>query len=208
MAQLPLSLQKISLFLQRLPGIGEKSANRLAFYLLRIPEEDLQAFGTALSQLKSQTRRCTTCQNLCEGSSLCTICSDPKRDASTVTVVESVLDIISFEMGGIYDGLYHVLHGRIDPLNRVGPEHLTIEAMIARFTTSPPREVIIATNPDMEGDATAMYVRDQVTLLAERLATQIKITRLGYGLPMGGNVEYADYVTLRKALEGRSVMGN
>jgi recombination protein RecR len=206
MAQLPLSLRKVSLFLQRLPGIGEKSANRLAFYLLRLPDEDLKVFGEAVIQLKTLTKRCRVCQNLCEGEDICAICSDPQRNHKLITVVESVLDIVSFETGGIYDGVFHVLHGKIDPLNRVGPEHLSIDQLVTRLTTEPPDEVILATNPDMEGEATAMYIRNQIEGINRDKGSKIKTSRLAYGLPMGGNVEYADYVTLRKAMEGRSEM--
>lgn len=204
MAKLPSSLQKVSLFLQRMPGIGEKSANRLAFFLLRLPEDDLMAFGQAVSQLKSQTKRCAVCQNVCEAVDVCDICSDTKRNHATVTVVESVLDILSFETGGIYDGVYHVLHGKIDPLNRVTAEDLTIDNLIERIRTGEVKEVILATNPDMEGEATAMYIRNQLNSLAEEQKREIPISRLAYGLPMGGNVEYADYVTLKKAIDGRN----
>ncbi len=204
MSKLPSSLLKVSLFLQRFPGIGEKSANRLAFFLLRLPEQDLIAFGQAISQLKSLTRRCKICQNVCEGEDICDICKEAKRNHSQVTVVESVLDILSFETGGIYDGVYHVLHGKIDPLNRVSADDLTIDDLMQRIRTGEVTEIILATNPDMEGEATAMYIRNQVHELCKELGLKITITRLAYGLPMGGNVEYADYVTLKKAIEGRS----
>jgi recombination protein RecR len=121
-----------------------------------------------------------------------------------VTVVESVLDILSFETGGIYDGVYHVLHGKIDPLNRVSAEDLTISQLTERLRTGGVAEVILATNPDMEGEATAMYIRNQVNELCKETGHKISVTRLAYGLPMGGNVEYADYVTLKKAIEGRN----
>lgn len=204
MAKLPSSLLKVSLFLQRMPGIGEKSANRLAFFLLRLPEQDLLSFGQAISQLKSQTQRCKVCQNVCEGDDMCDICADTKRNHQTVTVVESVLDILSFETGGIYDGVYHVLHGKIDPLNRVSADDITISELMERMRTEEITEVILATNPDMEGEATAMYIRNQVNELCKETGKNISITRLAYGLPMGGNVEYADYVTLKKAIEGRN----
>lgn len=204
MAKLPSSLLKVSLFLQRMPGIGEKSANRLAFFLLRLPEQDLLSFGQAISQLKSQTRRCKMCQNVCEGDDMCDICVDAKRNHQMVTVVESVLDILSFETGGIYDGVYHVLHGKIDPLNRVSADDITISELMERMRTEEITEVILATNPDMEGEATAMYIRNQVNELCKETGKNISITRLAYGLPMGGNVEYADYVTLKKAIEGRN----
>lgn len=204
MAKLPSSLLKVSLFLQRMPGIGEKSANRLAFFLLRLPEQDLLAFGQAISQLQSLTHRCKVCQNVCEGEDTCDICVDPKRNHAQITVVESVLDILSFETGGIYDGVYHVLHGKVDPLNRISAEDLTISQLIDRLRTREVTEVILATNPDMEGEATAMYIRNQINELYTEIGRKINVTRLAYGLPMGGNVEYADYVTLKKAIDGRN----
>lgn len=204
MARLPSSLQKVSLFLQRLPGIGEKSANRLAFFLLRLPEQDLADFAHAVELLKSQTKRCIECQNLCENEELCDICSDTKRNHSVITVVESVLDVLSFETGGIYDGLYHVLHGKIDPLNRVAADDLTIDKLVKRLQKQDIREVVLATNPDMEGEATAMHIRNLIKEINEETKKTIIISRLAYGLPMGGNVEYADYVTLKKAIEGRN----
>lgn len=206
MPKLPSSLQKISLFLQRLPGIGEKSANRLAFFLMRLPEGDLLDFADAISKLKSNTVRCRVCQNVSENSDICEICEDTKRNASLVTVVESVLDILSFETGGIYEGLYHVLHGKIDPLNRVYASDLTIISLLERVSTGTVKEVILATNPDMEGEATAMYIKKEILNLAETKGLNVKVSRLAYGLPMGGNVEYADYVTLKKAIEGRNSM--
>lgn len=204
MAKLPASLQKVSLFLRRLPGIGEKSANRLAFFLLRLPEQDLIDFAGALSNLKSQTNRCATCENFCEQDDICEICQDTKRDHQVVTVVESVLDILSFETGGIYDGVYHVLHGKIDPLNRVSAEDLTIDKLMERVQKGGINEIILATNPDMEGEATAMYIRDRIAHIKNEHNLHVTVTRLAYGLPMGGNVEYADYVTLKKAIQGRS----
>lgn len=204
MAKLPASLQKVSLFLRRLPGIGEKSANRLAFFLLRLPEQDLIDFAGALSNLQSQTKRCATCENFCEQDVICEICQDTKRDHQVVTVVESVLDILSFETGGIYDGVYHVLHGKIDPLNRVSAEDLTIDKLMERVQKGGINEIILATNPDMEGEATAMYIRDRIAHIKNELNLHVAVTRLAYGLPMGGNVEYADYVTLKKAIQGRS----
>lgn len=203
-SRLPSSLQKVSLFLQRLPGIGEKSANRLAFFLLRLPEPDLIDFSRAVSELKSHTKRCIQCQNLCEDDDVCDICADTRRNHSIITIVESVLDVLSFETGGIYEGLYHVLHGKIDPLNRVSAEDLTIDALIERLQKEEITEVIIATNPDMEGEATAMHIRNVIKEVNEGSHKNITVSRLAYGLPMGGNVEYADYVTLKKAIEGRN----
>lgn len=211
MANLPSSLKQVSLFLERLPGIGEKSANRLAFYLLRLPEQDLKDFANHMSQLKAKTKRCTICMNLTEEDE-CSVCRDVMRDKSKITVVEDVLDLISFETGNIYDGVYHVLHGRIDPLNHIGPDDIFIDRLLARVkpatenveSSTPVSEVILAMNPDMEGEATAMYIRNKLQEIKQEHNLDFAITRLGYGLPMGGNLEYADYMTLRKAIENRN----
>lgn len=212
MANLPASLKQVSLFLERLPGIGEKSANRLAFYLLRMPEQDLKEFANKLSDLKARTKRCRICMNLTE-EEMCSVCTDSGRDKSKITVVEDVLDLVSFETGNIYDGVYHVLHGRIDPLNHIGPEDIFIERLLNRIkdpsrpenNESPTvKEIILATNPDMEGEATAMFIRNRLQELKKEIYLDFAITRLGYGMPIGGNLEYADYMTLRKAIENRN----
>ena len=203
MATLPPSLRQVAQFLERLPGIGEKSANRLAFYLLRLPQQDLQNFSDQIAQLKEKTRRCKQCMNLSE-EELCSICSDPVRDRTKVTVVEDVMDLLSFETGNIYDGLYHVLHGRIDPLNHIGPEDIFIDQLLSRVRKGDVVEVILATNPDMEGEATAMYLRNKLNDIKADSTVTFAVTRLGYGIPMGGNLEYADYMTLRKAIENRN----
>lgn len=202
MASLPPSLRQVALFLERLPGIGEKSATRLAFYLLRLPAPDIKQFADNLSQLKERTRRCSVCMNLSE-QELCSICSDPMRNKNKITVVEDVMDLLSFETGNIYDGVYHVLHGRIDPLNHIGPEDIFIDALLRRMSEET-EEVLLATNPDMEGEATAMYIRNKLQEMRETKQLEFKTSRLGYGIPMGGNLEYADYMTLRKAIENRS----
>lgn len=210
MANLPSSLKQVSLFLERLPGIGSKSANRLAFYLLRLPDQDLKDFAQHISQLKAKTKRCSNCMNLTE-EDVCSICQDVMRDKGKITVVEDVLDLVSFETGNIYDGMYHVLHGRIDPLNHIGPDDIFIDKLLQRIRPSdssdeenPITEVILAMNPDMEGEATAMYIRNKLQEIKQEHNLDFSITRLGYGLPMGGNLEYADYMTLRKAIENRS----
>ena len=202
MASLPPSLKQVSLFLERLPGIGEKSANRLAFYLLRLPAPDLKQFAETISNLKDRTRRCSVCMNLAEAER-CSICSDPMRNKNRITVVEDVMDLLSFETGNIYDGVYHVLHGRIDPLNHIGPEDIFIDPLLKRISAET-EEVLLATNPDMEGEATAMYIRNKLQDLRNEENLEFKTSRLGYGIPMGGNLEYADYMTLRKAIENRS----
>ncbi len=205
MNTLPPHLKKVALFLERLPGIGEKTANRLAFYLLRLPESDLKDFAESITNLKKKTKLCPSCLNLTEDD-LCSICSDKRRDHGIITVVEHVLDIISFEVGGIYQGVYHVLHGRIDPLNNIRPEDIYIEKLITKIRNSKSeiREIILATNPDMEGEATAMYIRNQLNEVKREKRLDFKVSRLAYGLPIGANLEYADYMTLKKAIEGRN----
>jgi len=211
MSSLPNSLKNISLFLERLPGIGEKTANRLAFFLLNLPEEDLKEFAENINSLKSKTKLCKNCFNFTENE-ICEICISKTRDHSVICVVETVLDLLSFEQGRIYNGVYHVLHGKIDPLNRVGPDDIKINELINRvgttFANLPAgrqgamvvKEIILATNPDMEGEATAVFIKNKLKVISEKL----KITRLAYGLPMGANLEYADYMTLKKAIEGRN----
>lgn len=204
MNTLPSVLKQIILFLERLPGIGEKTANRLAFYLLRLPEPDLKNFARNLESLKIKVKLCKTCFNLTE-EDLCSICQDNKRDQHVITLVEDVIDLLSFETGNIYDGVYHVLHGKIDPLNHVGPEDIYISQLLNRVKKiKVVKEIILATNPDMEGEATAMYIRNKLNKLKKEEGLEFKITRLGYGLPMGASLEYADYMTLRKSMENRN----
>lgn len=205
MATLPSSLKQIALFLERLPGIGAKSANRLAFYFLRMPEQDLQDFAQHIAQLKAKTKRCEICLNLTE-ETVCSICSDSQRDQYVITVIEDVLDLLSFETGNIYQGVYHVLHGKIDPLNHIGPEDIFIEKLFERVRKGGKeiKEVVLATNPDMEGEATAMYIRNKLQEIKKQHDLPFTITRLGYGMPIGGNLEYADYMTLKKAMENRN----
>ena len=201
---LPDSLKQIALFFERLPGIGEKTANRLALYLLRMPASDLQEFGKQLSELKEKTKKCSVCMNLSE-KEICALCADTKRDCTTITIIESPLDLLSFEKGNIYKGLYHVLHGRIDPLNNIGPDDIYITALLERVrqTGSVIKEIILASNPDMEGEATAMYIKKKLDEIRVSMSLDFIITRLAYGLPMGASVEYADYGTLGKAIENR-----
>lgn len=220
MSSLPNSLKNISLFLERLPGIGEKTANRLAFFLLNLPDEDLKEFSENVATLKLKTKLCKKCFNFTENE-ICDICNDQKRDQTIICVVETVLDLLSFEQGRIYNGVYHVLHGKIDPLNRMGPEDIKIGELISKIRDSfdeiqdkqesKTLEIILATNPDMEGEATAVYIKNKLTGLPSyakasegRRVNELKITRLAYGLPMGANLEYADYMTLKKAIEGRN----
>ncbi|PJA55643.1 recombination protein RecR, partial [Candidatus Roizmanbacteria bacterium CG_4_9_14_3_um_filter_33_18] len=187
MSSLPNSLKNISLFLERLPGIGEKTANRLAFFLLNLPEEDLKEFAENVSDLKLKTKLCKNCFNFTE-KEICEICDNSERDQSIICVVETVLDLLSFEQGRIYNGVYHVLHGKIDPLNRVGPDDIKINELINRIKLSHSAkaslgtkitEVILATNPDMEGEATAVYISNKLRIKN----SELRISRLAYGLP-------------------------
>jgi recombination protein RecR len=203
MTTLPSSLKQIAYFLQRLPGIGEKTANRLAFYMLRLPKEDLKNFAENIKDLKDKTKYCNNCMNLTE-ETICNICQDQTRDKTSILVIEDVLDLVSFETGKIYNGLYHLLHGRIDPLNNIGPDNIYIESLIKRVEKNKVNEVILATNLDTEGEATAMYIKAKLNELKKRKKKRFKITRLAYGLPMGSNLEYADYMTLQKSIQGRS----
>lgn len=203
MAGLPDNLKKISLFLQRLPGIGEKTANRLAFYLLRMPESDLQEFGENLKNLKQKTKLCSICLNLTE-QDICEICENKTRDSATIVVIEDVLELLAFETADIYQGVYHVLHGKIDPLNNIGPEDIYINSLLKRVKNDSISEIILATNLDTEGEATAMYIKNKLLEIEKEKKKKFKITRLAYGLPMGANLEYADYMTLRRSIEGRN----
>jgi recombination protein RecR len=188
---------------QRLPGIGPKTAQRLTYYLLHVPQNDLDEFSEALEHLKKDTVICSECKNVSE-TDPCPICSDPSRDHSLIMVVEQPLDILAIERTGRYKGLYHVLHGAINPLENIGPDELYIEDLLKRVTNhqTPTTEIIIATNPTMEGDATALYITKK---LRESRNTnhESRITRLGMGVPTGADLEYADDATLREAIEGR-----
>ena len=200
MTSLPRPLQKTIEFFERFPSIGPKTARRLAFFLLKIPQKDLEDYANTLMELKKKSLYCVSCFNLTEEEK-CMICSDNKRDQSIIAVVEDVLDLLSMEAGEKYRGVYHVLHGRIDPLNYVGPEDIYIDQLMRRVEVSNGqlREIVLATNPNVEGEATAMYIRNTLKITNEKL----KITRLAYGLPMGADLEYADYMTLERAMEGR-----
>lgn len=211
MSGLPPVLKQIAFFFERLPGIGEKTANRLAFYLLRLPDTDLKEFGENIISLKKKTKLCSICFNLTEDD-LCPVCQDNRRDKSIITVVETALDLLSFENGRIYNGVYHVLHGRIDPLNNIGPDDIYINQLFERIkkllkqNKASLKEVFLATNLDMEGEATAMYIKNKLEELKKLTSLKVnglKITRLAYGLPIGANLEYADYGTLKKAIDGR-----
>ena len=201
MNSLPKPLQKTIDFFENLPGIGPKTAKRLAFYLLRIPQNELEEFAKTVVELKNKSHYCQICLNLTEDK-ICSICRDSQRDKEIITVVEDVLDFLSIETGRKYTGVYHVLHGRIDPLNYIGPDDIYIPHLIKRIDKQV-KEIILATNPNMEGEATAMYIKKKLNELKKQNKLQFKITRLAYGLPIGADLEYADYMTLQRAMEGR-----
>jgi len=185
--------------LTRLPGIGPKTAARLTYFLLRAPEELVTSLAEALQDLKTRIVYCERCFNITD-TSPCAICRDERRDQSTICVVEEPLDVLAIERTHEYRGLYHVLHGVISPLDGIGPEDLRIAELVARVQREPIREVILATNPGLEGDNTAAWIYRQLAPLG------VRVTRLARGLPVGGDLEYADEVTLSRALEGRQEM--
>jgi recombination protein RecR len=185
--------------LARLPGIGRKTALRLTYHLLRQPAAQSRRLAEALVSLTERVRQCDRCHNLTE-SPLCGLCADPRRDGALLCVVEEASDIASIERAGEFRGLYHVLGGRLSPLDGVGPDDLTIGSLLARIEPEGVREVILATNPSLEGEATALYVQRQ---LAGR---EVKVTRIARGLPVGGDLEYADGVTIAQALAARREM--
>jgi recombination protein RecR len=184
--------------LTRLPGIGSRTAQRLAFHLLSAPKDEALALATAIGEVKERVRFCAECGNLTEAER-CEICLDPRRDRTVVCVVEQPVDVISLERTHEYRGLYHVLGGSLSPLDGVEPEHLRIEELLQRVARNGVEEVVLATNPNMTGEATAAF-------LADRLRDQTRVTRLASGLPVGGDLEYADEVTLGRALAGRREM--
>ena len=183
----------------RLPGIGPKTASRLTYYLLRAPVEQVRSLGEAISELRGRIQFCSRCFNITEIDP-CPICLDERREQHAVCVVEEPLDVLAIERTGEYGGLYHVLHGAISPVDGIGPDDLRIHELTERVRTGSISEVILATNPSLEGEATAMYVRRQL------LPFRVRVTRLARGLPVGGDLEYADAITLARALEGRQDM--
>ena len=194
-----LPLTKLTECFARLPGIGRKSAQRLAFHILRMPEEEAKAFANAILEAREKIGYCEICKNITD-TPRCAICSDETRDKSTICVVEDPRDVIAIERTKEYHGLYHVLGGLISPMDGVGPENLFIKELLARLGDGTVKEVIMATNPTVEGEATAMYLSRLIKPMG------IKVSRLAYGIPVGGNLEYADEVTLYRAIEGRSLM--
>ena len=189
-------LQRLIEQFRRLPSVGSKSAARMAFAVLAFSEDEAVAFAEAVLDAKRSIRSCSICGNYSTGD-ICPICGDPERDRSLVCVVENARDILAFERAREYRGLYHVLGGALSPVNGITPDSLHIASLISRVASGEIREVIVATDPDVEGEATAMYL---VRVLA---AYQVKVTRLAYGIPVGGNLEYTDEVTLNRALLGR-----
>lgn len=198
---LPEPIQKLIDALSRLPGIGPKTASRLTFYLLRAPDELSLDLADALQGLKSSTTYCEVCYNITtSGRTACEICSQSERDNGQVCVVEDPLDVLALERTSGYPGRYHVLHGALSPIEGIGPENLKIRELLERIRQEDIREVILATNPSLEGDATAMYLQRQIKPLG------VRVTRLARGLPVGGDLEYADPNTLLRALAGRQEM--
>ncbi|MBE7003867.1 MAG: recombination protein RecR [Ruminococcaceae bacterium] len=196
MEYFPAALEALVEQFARLPGIGGKSAQRLAFHVLSLPEEDAQAFADAIVTAKKTVTLCPVCRNLTDGG-LCPICSSPKRDERTVCVVADPRDVVAIERAREFNGRYHVLHGVISPMNHVGPDDLEIKPLLDRVAKGGVDEVIMATNPDTEGEATAMYLARLLRPFG------VKVTRLAYGIPVGGHLEFADDATLMRALEGR-----
>ena len=190
------SLSRLILELNRLPGIGPKSAQRLAYYLIRLPNEEALALADAISAVKSNILFCNQCQNLTD-SSPCSICAEPQRNQEQICIVEDPMDVLALERTHAFRGLYHVLHGVISPLNGVGPDQLKLKELFNRLTQEDVKELIIATNPTLEGEATAMYIRRHLA------GQELKITHLARGLPVGGSLEYTDDLTLSRAFQGR-----
>ena len=193
----PVALKRLMECFAALPGIGRKTAQRLAFHVLDMPEEQAKGFARAILEAKEKIHSCKICQNFTD-QEICGICSSPERDGSVICVVEDPKDVMAGERLREYNGLYHVLHGLISPLDGVGPESIRIKELLQRLQTADVKEIIMATNPTIEGEATAMYLSKLLKPLGYR------ITRLAFGIPVGGELEYADNVTLNKALENRT----
>ena len=196
MRYFPAALERLTEQFARLPGIGGKTAQRLAFQVLRMPREEAEEFAQAILDAREHVHTCKICQNLTDRE-ICPICDDPTRDHSTICVVAEPRDVIAMERSREYQGVYPVLHGVISPLNHVGPDNLRIRELLERVAQGGVQEVIMATNPDTEGEATAMYLSRLLRPL------EVKVTRLAYGIPMGSQLEYADEITRLRALEGR-----
>lgn len=199
MSFFPASLENLIDKFAALPGIGRKSAQRLAFHLLSQPEDEAKAFAEAIIEARSSVHCCKICQNLTEGE-VCQICASDRRDRSVICVVSEPRDVLSIERGREYNGTYHVLHGALSPMSHVGPEDIKIKELLVRISQQEVEEVIMATNPDTEGEATAMYISRLLKPF------ELKVTRLAYGIPVGSNLEFADDATLSRAIMGRTEM--
>jgi recombination protein RecR len=199
MSALPPPLARLIQELVKLPSVGEKTATRLAFHLLRADRHDVELLADALIKMREGTKLCSVCLGL-TADDPCALCQDPQRDTSSICVVERPADLIALERSGQFKGRYHVLHGCLAPLDGIGPEELRVAELLRRLQDGSVREVVIATNPTVEGEATALYLARLIKPLG------VSVTRIAYGLPMGADVEYADTVTLGKALEGRREM--
>ena len=191
------ALEKLIEQFQKIPSIGRKTAQRMAFHVLDLTDEQAKEFADAIIDAHTKIHHCSLCHNLTENE-LCPICASSNRDHSTVCVVEEPRDVLAFEKMREFQGVYHVLHGVISPMNGIGPEQLTIKSLIERATSGEISEIIMATNPTIEGDTTAMYISKLIKPFG------VKVTRLAYGIPVGADIEYADDVTLMRALSGRS----
>lgn len=190
------SIEKLIESFEKLPSIGHKTAIRLAFHMLDMSDEEITEFTNSIVNAKEKLKYCSTCFNISD-SDPCPICSDSKRDSSTICVVEDVRDIMAMERTNEYKGVYHVLHGTISPMNGIGPDEIKIKELINRLRDNTVKEVIIATNPRVEGEATAVYLSKLIK------AFNVKVTRIAHGIPVGGDLEYTDEITLMKAMEGR-----
>ena len=198
--KLPKAILRLAEAFERLPGIGPKTAQRLTFYLLHVPQGELDQLSGAVADLKRGTKVCSACFNVGEADP-CVICADGSRSHEAICVVEQPLDVVAIERSGSYKGLYHVLHGVISPLDNIGPNDLRLRDLLPRLNNGI-KEIVLATNPTMEGEATAMYLANEIRKLKVK-SEKLKVTRLGRGLPIGGDIEYADEVTLTRAFEGR-----
>ena len=196
MRYFPAAFENLTEQFARLPGIGSKTAQRLAFHVLELPVQEAEDFAQAILKAKKTIRACPVCQNLTD-QEICAICSDEQRDHSVICVVAEPKDVIAMERTREFHGIYHVLHGVISPLNHVGPDDIRVRELLARVAEGNVREIIMATNPDTEGEATAMYISRLLRPM------EVKVTRLAYGIPVGSQLEYADEITLLRALEGR-----
>ena len=199
MQYFPAALQELSDQFGKLPGIGGKTAQRLAFYVLSLPLDEAQAFADAIMNVKQSVHTCPVCQNLTDRD-ICSICNDSSRDQGLICVVAEPKDVIAMERSREFNGVYHVLHGVISPLNHISQDDIKIKELLQRVAQTDVHEIIMATNPDTEGEATAMYISRLLRPM------QIKVTRLAYGVPVGSQLEYADEVTLSRALEGRQII--